>query len=100
MLTRNWIKNPEQIQKIEATLQAPIFADARWLAVQYLTRPEIVREVLPPPLEPAAEPLVTVGIGTLGRSNCVGAFDGGMLCARAARTSRRLLSGDADVHRR
>jgi len=83
MLTRNWIKNAEQIRKIEATLQAPIFADARWLAVQYLTRPEIVREVLPPPLEPAAEPLVTAGIGTLGRSNCVGAFDGGMLCVRA-----------------
>jgi hypothetical protein len=32
--------------------------------VQYLTRPEIVREVLPPPLEHAAEPLVTVGIGS------------------------------------
>ena len=26
---------------------------------------------------------MTVGIGTLGRSNCVGAFDGGMLCVRA-----------------
>src|SRR5262249_4403335 len=62
---------------------APVFADARWLAVQYLTRPEIVREVLPPPLEPADEPLVTVGIGTLGSSNCVGAFDGGMMCVRA-----------------
>jgi acetoacetate decarboxylase len=83
MLTKSWTKNAEQINKIEETLHAPIFADARWLAVQYLTRPEIVREVLPPPPEPAAEPLVTVGIGTLGRSNCVGAFDGGMLCVRA-----------------
>lgn len=27
--------------------------------------------------------MVTVGIGTLGSSNCVGAFDGGMLCVRA-----------------
>ena len=83
MLTRSWTKNAEEIKKIEETLRAPIFADARWLSVQYLTRPEIVREVLPPPLEPAAEPLVTVGIGTLGRSNCVGPFDGGMLCVRA-----------------
>jgi acetoacetate decarboxylase len=83
MITRNWIKNAEQINKIEERLRAPIFADARWLAMQYLTRPEIVREVLPPPLEPADEPLVTVGIGTLGRSNCVGAFDGGMMCVRA-----------------
>jgi acetoacetate decarboxylase len=83
MLTKGWIKSPEQLRKIEETLHAPIFADARWLAVQYLTRPEIVREILPPPLEPAAEPLVTVGIGTLGRSNCVGPFDGGMMCVRA-----------------
>ena len=52
MLTKSWTKNADQIKKIEETLHAPIFADARWLAVQYLTRPEIVREVLPPPLEP------------------------------------------------
>ena len=83
MLTRSWNKSIEQINKIEQTLRAPIFANARWLAVQYLTRPEIVREVLPPPLEPADEPLVTAGIGALGSSNCVGAFDGGMLCVRA-----------------
>lgn len=83
MLTRSWTRNATQIKKIEESMREPIFADVRWLALQYLTRPEIVREILPPPLEPAAEPLVTVGIGTLGRSNCVGAFDGGMLCVRA-----------------
>ena len=47
MLTRSWTKSAEEIKKIEETLHAPIFADARWLSVQYLTRPEIVREVLP-----------------------------------------------------
>ena len=83
MLARSWSKSPAEIAKIEERLRAPVFADARWLAAQYLTRPEIVREVLPPPLEPAAEPLVTVGIGRLGRSNCVGAFDGGLMCVRA-----------------
>ena len=83
MFTKGWTKSAEEIKKIEETLRTPIFADVRWLAVQYLTRPEIVREVLPPPLEPAAEPLVTLGIGTLGRSNCTGAFAGGMLCVRA-----------------
>ncbi len=83
MFTKSWTKRADEIRRIEERLRAPIFADARWLSVQYLTRPEIVREVLPPPLEPAAEPLVTAGIGTLGRSNCVGAFDGGMLCVRA-----------------
>jgi acetoacetate decarboxylase len=83
MFTKGWTKNADEIRTIEQRLRAPVFADARWLSVQYLTRPEIVREVLPPPLEPATEPLVTVGIGTLGSSNCVGAFDGGMLCVRA-----------------
>jgi acetoacetate decarboxylase len=83
MLAGSWNKSPAEIAKIEERMRAPIFADARWLAVQYLTRPEIVREVLPPPLVPADEPLVTVGIGTMGRSNCVGAFDGGMMCVRA-----------------
>ncbi len=83
MFTKSWSKNADEIRRLEERLRAPVFADARWLSVQYLTRPEIVREVLPPPLEPAAEPLVTAGIGTLGRSNCVGAFNGGMLCVRA-----------------
>jgi acetoacetate decarboxylase len=83
MFTKSWTKTAGEIRRIEERLRAPVFADARWLSVQYLTRPEIVREVLPPPLEAAAEPLVTAGIGTLGRSNCVGAFDGGMLCVRA-----------------
>src|ERR1700730_10377636 len=83
MLTRSWTRSAEEIKKIEETLHAPIFADARWLSVQYLTRPEIVREVLPPPLEPAAEPLVTVGIGTLGRSHCVGPLDGEVMVGAA-----------------
>jgi acetoacetate decarboxylase len=49
------------------------------LSVSYLTRPEIVREILPPPLEPASEPLVTVSVCTFGDSNCVGPFDGGVV---------------------
>ena len=32
MLTKSWTKNADQIKKIEETLHAPIFADARWLA--------------------------------------------------------------------
>lgn len=83
MITRSWIRSPEEIERIEERLRTPIFTEVRWLSLQYLTRPEIVREILPPPLEPGPKPLVTVGIGTLGRSNCVGAFDGGMMCVRA-----------------
>ncbi|HEY6394776.1 MAG TPA: acetoacetate decarboxylase family protein [Candidatus Binataceae bacterium] len=83
MITKEWVKTPEQIRKIEDTLAAPAFLDGKFLTVSYLTRPEIIREVLPPPLEPAGEPLVSIGVGTFGRSNCVGPFAGGALCVRA-----------------
>lgn len=77
MKTSNWVKSPNQIKAIENALAAPAFLDGRSLTVTYLTRPEIIRELLPPPLEPAREPLVSVGVGTFGKSNCVGAFAGG-----------------------
>ncbi len=83
MATSGWVKSQEEIRKIEDTLAAPAFLDGRTLTVTYLTRPEIIRAVLPPPLEPAGEPLVSVGVGTFGRSNCVGAFAGGWVDVRA-----------------
>jgi acetoacetate decarboxylase len=83
MKSSGWVKSPEQIKKIEDTLAAPAFLDGRTLTVAYLTRPEIVRALLPPPLEPAGEPIVSVGVGTFGRSNCVGAFAGGWVDIRA-----------------
>lgn len=79
MLTKGWVKSPEQIRKIEEHLAAPAFLKGRMLSVTYLTRPEIVREVLPPPLEPASQPLVTVSVCTFGTSNCVGEFAGGVV---------------------
>ena len=74
-----WAKSPEEIGKIEERLAAPAFLRGKMLAVTYLTRPEIVRAVLPPPLEPANEPIVTVGVCTFGDSNCVGPFAGGFV---------------------
>src|SRR5579885_927094 len=83
MSNTRWVKSPDEIRKIEERLAAPAFLDGRSLSVTYLTRPEIIRAVLPPPLEPAGEPLVSVGVGTFGRSNCVGAFAGGWVDVRA-----------------
>jgi len=77
MTTSSWVKSAEEIKKIEDVLAAPAFLEGRTLTVSYLTRPEIIRQILPPPLEPAGEPLVSVGVGTFGSSNCVGAFAGG-----------------------
>ena len=83
MSNTRWVKSPDEIRKIEERLAAPAFLDGRSLSVTYLTRPQIIRAVLPPPLEPAGEPLVSVGVGTFGRSNCVGAFAGGWVDVRA-----------------
>lgn len=83
MATNSWVKSPEQIKKIEDVLAKPAFLEGRTLTVTYLTRPEIIRQLLPPPLEPVGEPLVSVGVGTFGSSNCVGAFDGGWVDVRA-----------------
>ena len=79
----SWVKNAAEIRRIEDRLAAPAFLQGRFLTVTYLTRPEIVKQVLPPPLEPTAEPLVSVGVATFRSSNCVGAFAGGALCVRA-----------------
>lgn len=46
--------------------------------VEFHTRPEIVKHVLPPGLEPGAEPSVTAMVGRW-QSNCVGNFEGGAI---------------------
>jgi acetoacetate decarboxylase len=84
MATTSWVKSLDEIKKIEDVLAAPAFLEGRTLTVSYLTRPEIIRQILPPPLEPATEPLVSVGVGTFGSSNCVGA------CRRMGRRARAL----------
>jgi len=72
-----WVKTAEEIRSIEDRLATPAFLDGRYLTLSFLTRPEFIKSVLPPPLVPASEPLVTVGVATFGGSNCVGAFAGG-----------------------
>src|SRR5438105_14087760 len=72
------VRTPEEIAAIQATLSRPIFPSAEMLSVDFLTEPEVVRHILPPPLEPAAEPLVSAMVGRW-QSNCVGDYDGGAL---------------------
>ena len=79
MKTSGWIKTPDQIRKIEERLAKPAFLQGKMIAVSFLTRPEFVRAVLPPPLEPGSQPLVTVSVCTFGTSNCVGEFAGGVV---------------------
>ena len=53
----SFVKTKEEIARIQARLAEPRFLSAQLLTVLYLTRPEIVRHVLPPGLEPTGRPV-------------------------------------------
>ena len=56
------------------TLSDVEFVGGESLSVDFLTRPEIVRSILPAELEPGDEPRITAQVSRW-RSNCVGDFD-------------------------
>ena len=78
-----WVKTAEQIKRIEDRLAASAFLNGRFLTLTFVTRPDFIAKVLPPPLKPPSEPIVSVGVATFGGSNCVGAFAGGAVNVRA-----------------
>jgi acetoacetate decarboxylase len=55
----------------------------RTLTVAFETEPDAVRELLPPPLEPATEPVGIAWAGDVGSSTCVGPFASAGLAVRA-----------------
>jgi acetoacetate decarboxylase len=78
-----FVRTAEEIRKIMGTLSNARFDEVKTLAATFRTTPEFVREVLPPPLQPASEPLGTIAVIEVGRSNCVGPFQGGFIAIRA-----------------
>lgn len=78
-----FVKTPEEIARLERVLSEPRFVAGERLTVEFLTHPETYARLLPPPLEPAAVPLVVAGIGRW-RSNCVGDYAGGSLSLAAS----------------
>ena len=77
-----FVKTREEVARLEKVLSHPRFVGAEMLTIDYLTTPEIVRSILPPGLEPAAEPLITAMVGRW-RSNCVADFAGGAIYVAA-----------------
>jgi acetoacetate decarboxylase len=73
-----FVKSPEEIALIESALSAPRFVNAQMLSVDFLTDPEVLARLLPPPLRPAATPRVTAMVGRW-QSNCCGDFFGGAI---------------------
>jgi len=71
-----FVKTPEEIARIEATIGNPSFSAAQAFSVEFLVEPGFVESVLPPPLEPVEEPRMRAMVGRW-QSNCVGDFCGG-----------------------
>ena len=71
-----FVKTPEEIARIQQELASPRFVALERFSVQFRTDPSVLRRLLPPPLEPADDP---IGVATVGRwhSNCLGDFGGG-----------------------
>jgi len=69
-----YVKSPEEIRQLQDIYHDPAFLSARSLSIAFESDPDVVSELLPPPLRPAAEPRVSVSVGHIGRSNCVGPF--------------------------
>jgi len=77
-----FVKTDDEIAKIQHVMKEPRFVDAEMLTVDFLTDPDTIAKILPPPLEPADTPRMTAMVGRW-RSNCVGDYDGGALYVAA-----------------
>ena len=69
-----FLRTPAEITEIQQTVSDVEFVGGESLSVDFLTRPEIVRAVLPVELEPGDQPRITAQVSRW-RSNCVGDFD-------------------------
>jgi len=68
------IRTPEEIANIQGALTNGRFSGFYCLVASFLTRPEILRRLLPPGLEPTDQPLVQVSVMRWLRSSCIGGF--------------------------
>jgi acetoacetate decarboxylase len=77
-----FVKDAEEITRIEHALAYPRFVGGQMLSVEFLTDESVVAELLPPPLEPSDAPAVRAMVGRW-QSNCVGDFYGGSVYVAA-----------------
>jgi acetoacetate decarboxylase len=71
-----FVKTPEEIERIQQALSRVQFTGGEAVAVSFLTDPEVVAELLPPGLEPAAQPRMGASVCRFSGGSC-GAFNGG-----------------------
>lgn len=76
MFRTRYVKTPEQVARLQDALAAPAFLDIRSLGVTFESDPDVLAELLPPPLALAGDARVSVSVSEIRRSNCVGPFNG------------------------
>jgi acetoacetate decarboxylase len=77
-----FVKTADEIARIELALSHPRFVNGEMLSIDFLSDPDVVAAILPPPLEPADDPLLNAMVGRW-QSNCVGDFYGGAIYVAA-----------------
>jgi acetoacetate decarboxylase len=78
-----FVKTAAEVARIEAAIGSPRFGGAQMLSVEFLVDPDFIAAILPPPLEPVAEPRMRAMVGRW-QSNCVGDFYGGAIYVSAS----------------
>jgi acetoacetate decarboxylase len=78
-----FVRTTEELERIGRVLREPRFVGGRQLKVEFLTDPALLARLLPPPLQPADEPLVSVTVGQW-HSNGFGDFAGATIYLSAA----------------
>lgn len=69
-----FVMSSSEVDRAEALYVAPTLADCRVLEVTFRSDADVVAELLPPPLAPAAEPTVRVSVTRADRPSCLAAF--------------------------
>jgi acetoacetate decarboxylase len=76
-----FVKSPEELDKLARDRAE--FYDAEMLVVMWETKPEIVRRLLPPPLEPASRPIATAFLAHYPKTDFGPSYYEGALFLRA-----------------
>ncbi len=82
-VTLRFVKTSEEIGQIQRIYAKCHLMATRNLVVNFETTPDVVSELLPPPLQPATDPLGSAWLGEISNSNSVGPFLGAALYLRA-----------------
>ena len=77
------VKSSDEIAAIQSLYARAHFLGVRQLSVYFESTAEAIRELLPPPLEPAPDPTGVASFAEIGNSNCMGGFNGGGVYLRA-----------------